>query len=152
METVALDIEPDPDDPRQALAFLTILANGHPTRVLLDSGSSQTAITAPDATPTWSATPEGTGAFGIPGEVERRWSAHLHIGNVDFGHHDITDQPNEQPNILGQDLLSRFCCNYELAERRLTIDAPPPQKPKRIYIDQGRHVYLTVTWPLTTPA
>jgi hypothetical protein len=49
-------------------------------------------------------------------------------------------------NLVGQDFLSHFRCEYRLAEGVLLLDGDLPDEVHQIHLDATRHVYLDVAW------
>jgi len=129
--SIPLEIERDPEDPRQALSYVTVSVDGRPYRALLDSGAARTALPAPPGTATRPAT--GTS-----------------LGSI-----EVADQRDPDGFLLGQDVLSRFRCHYRLATGELVLDGPEPDgaepipepiQGEPVYLDPGRHVYLAARW------
>lgn len=146
MLVIPLDVEPDDEDPRQALPFFHLFVDGRPVRVLLDSGAVRTAIAAPPGTPTRSIPSAGTGTFGLPADDARLWSTSISIGDTPIGTFEIEDVPASARFNVGQDVLARFRCHYRLAERELILDGPESPRSEEIYLDPAEHVYLKARW------
>lgn len=60
---------------------------------------------------------------------------------------DIRTDP-EGNDLLGQDVLTQFCCEYRFRDQELRLDGPPPAAgAHRIHLGGGGHVYLDLEWP-----
>ncbi|MFD6177858.1 MULTISPECIES: aspartyl protease family protein [unclassified Isoptericola] len=149
--SIPLEVDRDPEDPRQALPYLTVSVDGRPHRALLDSGAARTAFAAPPGTVTRPAAGAGRGVFGASSE-RRRWHATIALGGTSLGSFEVADQRDPDGFLLGQDVLSRFRCHYRLADGELVLDGPEPDHAgpihaEPVYLDPGRHVYLAARWP-----
>lgn len=145
---IPIEIEPDPDDPvGQALPYVWVQVAGHACRALLDTGSARTTLTPPDAAAVQILDGDGTGAFGISGE-RRVWRTSVGIGERELGPIEVdTYEVGDGRNLLGQDILCQFRCEYRLTERLLRLDGPELSDGAPIFIGEGRHAYLDVSWP-----
>lgn len=151
MLAVALEVEPDLEDPRQALPFLNLSANGRPVRALLDSGAGRTSIAAPPGTTTRPADSTGTGAFGQPYR-DQLWRATIAIDGTELSTLDIADAPTTGQFNIGQDLLSQFRCHFRLGDHQLLLGQTnpanhQPSDGEPIYLDPAKHVYFQAHWP-----
>lgn len=69
------------------------------------------------------------------------------IGGIDLGELEIEARPADcHYDVLGQDVLTQFCCHYQFANRTLFLDSTPIADGQEIFIDAGRHVYLDADW------
>lgn len=143
-------IEPDADDPDQALPFVDVGIARRTVRALLDSGAGRTTVlpagdVALDVRPS-----EGTGVFGGQGE-RRVWRTTVDLGNHTVGPIDLdTRQAGEGRDLVGQDVLSQFRCEYRFADGVLRLDGTMPADAYPIFLDRGNHVYVALIWPEVT--
>lgn len=150
MIEVLLETVPDLDDPRLALPFVSVEVNGSPTRALLDSGAGRSALVHHDGlTVTDAASGGGASAFGHATQG-RRTMASVNFAGSDLGMIEFAVVPPGDPahvNLIGQDVLSQFRCEYRLAEGVLRLDGDLPDEVTPIHLDARRHIYLDATWP-----
>ncbi|HEY2174976.1 MAG TPA: retropepsin-like aspartic protease [Mycobacteriales bacterium] len=146
MVDIPIDIEPDPDDPGQALPYVDVEIGGETLHALLDTGAARTTVAPPEFATIEIRPGEGTGVFGIRGD-RRVWRTSIRFGNRVVDPIEIDAHPaGEGRDLIGQDLLSHFRCEYRLADRRLHLDGPLPPDTVPIFIGAGHHVYLDVAW------
>lgn len=149
MIELPLEIEPDQDDPDLALPYLTVVLDGRPRRLLLDTGAAKTTVAAPSGRIVRDANGAGgRGLFGgsaVVGETEVR----IALGRCDLGECTVRTGAEE---LLGQDVLSRFRCEYDLVQGVLTLDGPPPTAAHPVRIGVRGHVLLEATWPAVPAA
>ncbi len=145
---MALEIVPDDDDPRLALPFVAMRIDGRPVRALLDSGAARSVVVEWPGLQTLDAQTDGTGVFG-DATAERRAQVTASIGGIEFGTTEVSVVPVDHPgtgHLLGQDILSRFRCEYRLAEGVLLLDGSLPDEVHQVYLDATSHVYVDVAW------
>lgn len=143
-------IEPDADDPDQALPFVDVGIAQRTVRCLLDSGAGRTTVLPAHDVVLEVRPPEGTGVFGVQGE-RRVWRTTVDVGNHTVGPIDVdTRQVDEGRDLIGQDVLSRFRCEYRFADGLLRLDGAMPSDPSPIFLDRGSHVYFDLIWPEVT--
>lgn len=150
MTQVPLRIEVDAEDARLALPFVDLEFDGRPTEALLDTGAARTSVVAWEGLQTRAADrPGGGSAFGhraddLVCDVSCRF-----VGR-DLGMIMATVVAADHAghgDLVGQDILSRFRCEYRLAEGILVIDSDrAPSDEYDIHLDAGRHVYLAADW------
>lgn len=126
MVDIAMWVEPDPDDPGQALPFVDAVVGGRTTRALLDSGAGRTTVTPNSDAIIELLPPEGTGVFGGQGE-RYVWRTTVEIGPHRIGPIDVdTNGAGGGRELIGQDFLSRFRCEYRFSDGLLRLDGPMP--------------------------
>lgn len=147
---VVMWIKTDADDPGQALPFVDVVVAGRTIRALLDSGAGRTTVTPDDDAIIDVAPPEGTGVFG--GQSERRvWRTTIELGHRSVGPIDVdTCAAGEGRDLIGQDVLSAFRCEYRFADGLLRLDGAMPTETSPIFLDRGAHIYLDLVWPDVT--
>jgi hypothetical protein len=152
MIDVPLETVADADDPRLALAFVSVEVNGLPVRALLDSGAGRSALVhRPESNVTDAARGTSKGAFGMPSSTQRT-NASVRFAGKDLGKMELAVVPAGHPghgDLIGQDVLSHFRCEYRLAQRRLRLDGDMPGEAIPIHLDASRHIYLETTWSHT---
>lgn len=149
MHRVPLEIVPDVDDRRLASTFVELQVDGHSVRALLDSGAARSAVFEHANTQRREVRGEGTGIFGVNSDQQRAVLAVCFAGQQ-LGPLELDVIPADQSTrevLVGQDVLSRFRCEYRLAEGALIVDGDSPEKVHPIHMGSRRHVYVTVAWP-----
>ncbi|XAS75732.1 hypothetical protein V3G39_13870 [Dermatophilaceae bacterium Sec6.4] len=149
MLRVPLKVVLDDEDPRQASVFVELQVDGQPVEALLDSGAARSAILErPDLTP-WVVRDPSTGVFGVHADQQHAQVA-VRFAGQDLGSIDVEVVPGDHGAhgaLVGQDVLSRFRCEYRLGDAVLILDGNLPQPAHPIHVGLRRHVYLPVTWP-----
>ena len=149
MLRVPLKIVPDGEDPRQASVFVELHVDGQPVEALLDSGAARSAILErPELTP-WVVHDPSTSVFGVHADQQHAHVA-VRFADQDLGSIDVEVVPSDHgPHgaLVGQDVLSRFRCEYRLSDAVLILDGNLPQPAHPIHVGPRRHVYLPATWP-----
>lgn len=139
-------VEPDADDPGQALPFVDAVVGGRPIRALLDSGAGRTTVTPTSDAIIELLPPEGTSVFGVQGE-RRVWRTTVELGPHRIGPIGVdTHGAGGGQELIGQDVLSQFRCEYRFADRLLRLDGPTPPDATPIFLDRGYHIYLDLSW------
>lgn len=142
-----LSIEVDPRNPGEALPYVDAVVGGQPIRALLDTGAARTTVVPLAGSVIETRPGEGTGVFGGEAEDRRVWRTTVELGDRRVGPIELDTRPrNEGRDLLGQDVLSHFRCEYRLAEAVLRLDGPVPRTAESVYLDRGDHVYLTAKW------
>lgn len=143
-------IHTDSEDPRQALPFVDITIGEREVRALLDSGAGRTTVLPPEDAVVEDRPPEGTGVFGGQGE-RRVWDTTVSVGGHSVGPIELdTRQADEGRDLLGQDVLSQFRCEYRFADSLVRINGIMPDQTYPIFLDRGNHIYLELIWPNVT--
>ena len=151
MAATALTLVPEPDAPHECLPHVSVEVDGVVVDAILDSGAGRTQIT-------WRpgldlrAAPEngGTGATGAPLPSLGRCVVSLRIAGIEVGPLEVDVVPpggTRRTDLVGQDVLSRFRCLYELVGARLTLDADPPETTAAVWVGQHGHVLVETSWP-----
>jgi hypothetical protein len=151
MTQVPLRIEVDAEDARLALPFVILEFDGRPTEALLDTGAARTSVIAWDGLATRSAGRSGGGsAFGHRADDDLVGDVSCEFAGRELGMIMVTVVAADQVGhgaLVGQDILSRFRCEYRLADELLVIDSDrAPREEYDIHLDAGRHVYLAADW------
>jgi len=143
-------IETDAEDPDQALPFVNVVVAGRAIRALLDTGAGRTTV-EPSAGAILETRPaEGSGVFGGQGE-RHVWRTTVELGNRHIGPIDLdTRRADEGRDLIGQDVLAQFRCEYRFADAVVRLDGPMPVETHQVFLDRGRHIYLDVIWPDAT--
>lgn len=149
MVLLPLQIVPDIDDPRLASVFVELQVDARSTRALLDSGAARSAVVEWAGLARREVPRDGAGVFGVGARQQRAQVAVCFAGH-DLGPLEVEVVPADHPGhgaIVGQDVLSRFRCEYRLADGVLVVDADLPEDVHPINLGARRHVYVEVTWP-----
>lgn len=150
MVDIAMWVEPNVDDPGQALPFVDAVVGGRTIRVLLDSGAGRTTVTPSSDAIIELLPPEGTSVFGGQGE-RRVWRTTVELGPHRIGPIGVdTHGDGGGQESIGQDVLSQFRCEYRFADGLLRLDGPMPPVTTPIFLDRGNHIYLDLVWPEVT--
>ena len=149
MTDVALRLVPEEDDPRLFLPFASVEINGVEVEALVDSGAGRTQVVDRPGLIRGSAIPDGVGVFGVPTRAIGRSVVSCRFAGIDVGDVEVdvlgSDVP-KQFNLLGQDVLGQFRCQYRLADGVMTVDPPPPAATRPMHVGTNRHIYLEATW------
>lgn len=142
-----MSIEIDPDSPDEALPYVDVIVGGRPIRALLDTGSARTTVCPPAGCVIETRPAEGTGVFGGLAVNRRVWRTTVEFGGrppcpIELDVRSAT----EGRDLLGQDVLSQFRCEYRFAESVLRLNGSVAQRPEHVFLDRGHHVYLAVEW------
>jgi hypothetical protein len=144
---VPLWIDRDARNPDEALPFVDVTVGGRPTRTLLDTGAARTAIAPPDGVAVETKASNGTGVFGEGTGTRRVWRTTLELGHRRLTAVEVDARVGEATtDLVGQDVLSRFRCEYRLDDARLRLDGPSPHTTEPVFLDRGGHVYLEARW------
>jgi len=123
---------------------------GRAIRALLDTGAGRTTVEPSADASLETRPPEGTGVFGGQGE-RHAWQTTVELGNRHIGPIDLdTRRADEGRDLIGQDVLSQFRCEYRFADAVVRLEGAMPVETHRVFLDRGRHVYLEVIWPDAT--
>lgn len=135
--------------------MIPVMIDGTPTLALVDTGAATSSVLDRPGLLTRTVAARGTGAFGAPKSEERSADVRMTLGDLDLGVLDVEVVPPEQPGaraLIGQDVLGRWCCEFRLGQRRLTIDCPSLATGTPIVVGRRGHVTLDVEWPDGTRA
>lgn len=150
MVDIAMWVEPDADDPAQALPFVDAVVEGRTVRALVDSGAARTTLTPSSDAIIELLPPEGSSVFGVQGE-RRVWRTMVELGPHRIGLIGVdTHGDDGGQESIGQDILSQFRCEYRFADGLLRLDGPMPAVTTPIFLDRGNHIYLDLVWPEVT--
>lgn len=148
---IPLRLVPDGDDPDLFLPYVQLEADGVPIEALLDSGAARTRLVE---RPTLAATDSGphvsSGAFGVSTTTTRSATVRCRLAGLDVGPVSVALDAPEAPgpgDLVGQDVLGRLTCLYQLSSGLLTVDPEPPARTHPIHIGERGHVYLDPAWP-----
>jgi hypothetical protein len=156
MRQVPLIIEPDPDDPHCATVMVDGTIAGRSYRFILDTGAARTQVAADDYTSALSTVAEhiSSGAFGDRTTDPVVMVTDVAVGPLRAATLLVTraEPGGPQPgNLIGMDLLQRYCCHFRLGAGVLGLDAPPGwQAGHDLLMDSRGHVYVDVHWPGVT--
>lgn len=149
MIEVPVELVADVDDPRLCLPYVAVEVDGSPIRALLDTGAARTCLVhRPELVVAEPAQDSGTGAFGVAAPKGRS-RVGVRFAGRDLGTMEVAVLDRGASNLddlVGQDLLSQFRCEYRLTERRLLLDGDLPDEVGPIHLDVKNHVYLDATW------
>lgn len=118
-------------------------------RALLDSGAARSSVVRRAGVVRSGVTGVGRGAFGVAVE-EELVDLHVHFAGQDLGPMRVAVVPEDFPghgDLIGQDVLSQFRCEYRLAEGLLILDGEDLGLGYEVFLDEVSHVYAEVRWP-----
>jgi Aspartyl protease len=144
-------IHPDPDDPNCADVMIDAATGGRPYRFRLDTGAARTELVADEylASLPAHASHTSTGVFGIPETQHIVTIPDLVIGQLVIGSADVVRAVPAagRPNLLGMDVLQRYCCEFRFDRELLVVaDSPAPKAGLPLQLDEGGHVFLELNW------
>lgn len=160
MTLIPLALVPNPDDPELASCFAPLLVDGIEVRALLDSGAARSAVVARPGMTTRTSqseeTPRSTGALGNGGAgQDLRTQVVLAFGGHELGPMTVDVVAPDHPghgDLIGQDILARWCCRYRLGIGELEIDVPSVTDGTPIRVGRRGHVMVEPGWPDGTSA
>lgn len=149
MITVDLEIVPDPDDSALALPFVEVTVGNIVLRALLDSGARRTSVIRRPGMTRSSGAAVGRGVFGaaLPQQTA---DLPIRFAGCDLGVLRVDVVPPDQPghgDLVGQDVLSRYRCEYRLGDGLLILDGEAPRASHGVFLDEGSHIYAELRWP-----
>jgi hypothetical protein len=147
--TVQLEIVPDPDDDALALPFVEATMGGVVVRALLDSGATRSSVRRRPGVIGSGRGAAGRGAFGAS-QLRDVVELPVEFAGHDLGVMEVRVVPSDHPghgDLLGQDVLSRYRCEYRLGEGILILDGDAATPRQQVFLDQGSHVYAEAQWP-----
>lgn len=150
MTTLDVTLVADDEFPEAASPFVTVLVDGTAVAALLDTGAATSAVVERPGLRTRVVDASGTGVFGIRRPEERRADVHMALGGIDVGMVDVQVVPPDHAghgNLVGQDVLGRWCCEYRLAEGRVELDLPPLRTGFPLMVGARGHVTCEMEWP-----
>ena len=150
MSAVALHLQPDPDDPDLWLPYVDVVVAGVARRALLDTGAARSSFGVAGLDHLDAArAPSGAGAFGGTTEVSRA-RVPISLGEREALVVTADLVPADHPgprDLVGQDILSHFRCDYRPSAGTMVLDGPPAPTRQPLLMDERQHVYLTLDWP-----
>jgi predicted aspartyl protease len=147
---VPLIIEPDEDDPGSATVLVDATIAGRPYRLILDTGAARTQLYADEYTSARPMAGEDTSAGSFGGQATRPTVTvtDLVIGPLRITELDVARAEPESAQVLGMDVLGRYCCHFRLDAGVMDLEGPPGVRAENeIVSDRRGHVYVDVRWP-----
>lgn len=132
MSSIPLVLLPDPEDEHGLQAWADVVADEVPLRLLVDTGTPQSAVphVGPFATRTRLMAPGGHGVFGpsVGQEVLVDVNA-LRTGDLVRRQLVVQLQPEgwRHPGLLGMDVLGSHRCDFHFDVPRIDLDAAEPE-------------------------
>lgn len=154
MIAVDLEIVPDAEDSALALPFVEATVGDVLLRALLDSGAKRTSVVRRPGMTSSGGAAIGRGAFGM-GRLQESADLPVQFAGRDLGVLRVDVVPSERPghgDLIGQDVLSRYRCEYRLGDGVLILDGEAATPVQEVFLDGGSHVYADVRWPSGTGA
>jgi hypothetical protein len=154
MQDIDLIIVPDPDEPEAAEVLVDGTVDELPRRFLLDTGAARSRLLIDPYT-------EGLAAVSTEashGAIAETISELVHLtqlalGPLRAGDLEVVRAAAERPgarDLVGMDVLGDACCRFDLARRRLRIEASPhPDAEFPLTMDARRHCYVELGWAET---
>ncbi len=153
--SVPLIIERDPDDPDCAMIIVEGTVAARPYRFVLDTGAARTQLVIDDFTSRLSsdAQESSSGVFA-PSHNALITVSDLSVGPLLETSLEVVraDQANRGvDSLLGMDVLSSHCCNFQFDRNTLVIEQTPVrQAVNPLQMDERGHFYVDATWPSVT--
>ena len=149
-------IEPDPDDPGCATVMVDGTVAGRSYRFILDTGAARTQLEADEYTTALRtvAVDTSSGAFGVRSANPVVTITDLAVGPLQAATLEVERVEGGGPqarNLLGMDVLRRYCCHFRLDAGVLELEAPPGRRADHdLLMSRRGHVYVGVGWPGVT--
>jgi hypothetical protein len=153
MRQVPLVIEPDPDDPGCAAVMVDGTVAGRSYRFVLDTGAARTQLEADDYTTALTTVAEdsSSGAFGVRSADPVVSITGLAAGPLEAASLEVSRVERGGPqtrNLLGMDVLQKYCCHFRLDAGVLELEASPARRADQDLLMSSRgHPYVGVQWP-----
>ena len=150
MTAFDLIIVRDEEEAESAEVFVDGTIGGRAYRFLLDTGAAQSAVGYDDYTATFSSSAKSSssGVFASSSD-DLITVPSLEVGPI--SKRDVTlvrlaeRSPNSR-NILGMDLLKDFCCHFQFAENRVSVEAADELEQsypfQALFLDRKFHPYV----------
>jgi hypothetical protein len=121
----------------------------------LDTGAARTQIVADgDVTEPVSGLSEtSAGAFGQRASKQIVTMSDLTVGDLAIGELDVVRVPTDsgQQNLLGMDVLGRFCCHFRFDTEMLELaESPTAEADLDLTVDDRGHAYVELAWGSVT--
>lgn len=141
----------DPDDPDCADIMVPGTVAGRRLWFRLDTGAARTQIVADgDVTgPAAGVSEISAGAFGQRASRQIVAVSGLAVGDLAIGELDVVRVPTDsgQQNLLGMDVLGRFCCHFRFETEVLELaESPAAQADLDLTVDDRGHAYVELAW------
>jgi predicted aspartyl protease len=148
---IPLIIAPDPDEPEAAEVLIDGAVDGRPRRFLLDTGAARSQLVA-DPHTAGLATVRTELSHGAIAEttdelvrVPELAVGPLHARDIEVAR--VAPEQRAAHDLLGMDVLAGACCRFDLAHRRLRIEASPnPDATLSLVVGRRGHCYVELDW------
>jgi len=147
---IPLIIVPDADDPDFAAVMVDATVAGHPYRLMLDTGAARTQLPADDYTSTLpiAGADTSSGSFGSAQTDAIVTITDLVVGPLRVPSLDVTRTERGISQVLGMDVLGRYCCHFQLEAAVMDVEAPDRFVfDNTLVIGPRGHVYVDACWP-----
>jgi gag-polyprotein putative aspartyl protease len=151
VQDIPLIIAPDPEEPEAAEVLIDGAVDGRPRRFLLDTGAARSQLIADPHTADL-ATVRIEASHGAIAETVNVLVRipELAIGPLHARDIEVARVSAQQPGVhdlLGMDVLASACCRFDLAHRRLRIEASPnPDATLPLIMGERKHCYVELDW------
>jgi hypothetical protein len=151
VQDIQLIIVRDPDEPEAAEVLIDGTVDGRPRRFLLDTGAARSRVLVDPYTGSLAAV-GNEASYGAVAEAtdELVRISELAVGPLLARDLAVVRVAAEQPgasDLLGMDILVGSCCSFDLAQRRLRIEASPhPDAELPLIMDERKHCYVELEW------
>ena len=148
-------------DPKSYAPIIDGSINGHPVKVLLDTGSDFSMITAYEARKLGLAAVEATGwhAYGIGGSTQMYWArvAEFKAGDLSKAGLDLAiagdrDRASEAEVVIGDDVLSKTDIEFDIPDHAVRMFEPKGcASPQLVYWGAAYSQAQILPWGRDTP-
>jgi len=153
VERIPLIVEPDPDDPGCANIAVDGTVAGRPYRFWLDTGAARSQLETDEYTATLSqvASESSGGALSGPASQPVVTVTDLAVGPLRAATLEVIRAGGPAHNLLGMDVLGRYCCHLRLETRALDVETSPSHLADRdLLMSRRGHVHVDLHWPGVT--
>jgi hypothetical protein len=146
---IPMILQEDPDDPDSIGVLAAGSVGGHKLMFRLDTGAARTHVAAvghlAEQVPARSA--RSAGVFGqiAAQPIVTAWD--LTIGDLTIPELDVARVPADEQNLLGMDVLGRYCCHFRFDAGVLDLgNSPGAGAELELTLDDRRHPYVELAW------
>jgi hypothetical protein len=142
-------VQGDPGDPDSVGVMAAGSVAGHKVMFRLDTGAARTHLVAvgelAELLPMRSAQSAGVSGQLSAQQIVTAWD--LTVGDLYIPELDVARIPTDGQNLLGMDVLGRYCCRFRFDAGLLELgDSPGAEADLELTLDGRDHPYVELVW------